>query len=300
MSSTKRTTTRTDRQSVRALGAAAVLLATLGGALVMGGCRGDRFEGRPRQFFPDMDDSPKFKPQTKSELFEDGRTMRRPVEGTVAFSAYSRTDAGDRAHLLREDDAFYRGVNAQGEYIAMIPPSVKVDAKLLTRGQERYNIYCAVCHNYDGHGKGMVGEQWSYPLPNFHDAKYKHGYTETVEDPQTKAKKTVEGKTGKDGYLFYVARNGVENGAKMPGYGHALSYEDTWAIVAYMRVLQTTEDGKLNIDVPADKRGDVQKLIDDAKRKWEEAQRAAEAEAARKAAEAAQKNQQNTTPEKKP
>src|SRR3954470_16726593 len=62
---------------------AALALALLGAGLA--GCRGDREEKPPRQFFPDMDDQPKWKPQSQSEFFVDGRTMRKPVAGTVPF-----------------------------------------------------------------------------------------------------------------------------------------------------------------------------------------------------------------------
>lgn len=263
------------------------LIALVLGAAALGGCRGDRSERPPRQFLPDMDDSPKFKPQTKTEFFEDGRAMRQSVEGTVAFGASTDAASPARAGYLREDDAFYRGVSASGEFLERIPASVTVDMDLLLKGQEKYNIYCAACHNYDGHGKGLVGEQWSYPLPNFHDAKYKPGAMEEIEDPATKQKKQVLAKTGKDGYIFNTIRYGVENGAKMPGYGHALKPADAWAVVAYYRALQTSESGSVSADVPADKRSEVQKLIDKAKAEFEAAKQLAAAAAA--AEEAAKK-----------
>lgn len=249
------------------IGFAAMLAAS---ALAMPGCRGDRSEARPRQFFPDMDDSPKWKPQTGSEFFADGRTMRQPPAGAVAFGRVSFVPdapwaapwAAERADLLRDNDAFYSGytgVAADGklQYVDRIP--IPVDADLLTRGADRFGIYCAVCHGPAGDGKGMVGPpRWSVPIPSWHDPKYR--------DPNE-----PDGKN-KDGFLFFTARHGVPGAAgpplpgdppdvrrlkleqlKMPGYAHALSERDTWAVVAYIRVLQEARLGT-PADIPADQR----------------------------------------------
>lgn len=262
------------------LATTAALVALAIAPLAMSGCRGDRSDKPPRQFFPDMDDSPKFKPQSESEFFADGRAMRPAVEGTVAFGASPRADEASREGYLAEDDAIYRGVDSTGQFVARIPAAITVDRAFLLKGQEKFNIYCAACHNYDGHGKGTVGAQWSYALPNFHDAKYFPGAMEDVADPVTKVSSKRIAKTGLDGYIFSTIRNGVENGAKMPPYGHALKPMDAWAVVAYFRALQASENGTLAEDVPADRRADAQRVIDAARAKWEKD------EAERKAAEA--------------
>lgn len=220
--------------------AAAVLAAGLAMTLSMTGCRGDRSEERPRQFFPDMDNSPKFKPQTETDFFADGRAMRPPAQGTVAFGAFSfaeesiRDDADwaqpflrERQDMLAEDTTMYTGLNADGTSVAMMP--MELTNELLARGEERFNIYCAACHGYAGDGMGMVGRRWSAPVPSFHDAKYKDR-----GEP-----------TGTDGHLFHIARNGLKHPDgryRMPGYGHALTAEDTWAVVAHIRVLQQAFD----------------------------------------------------------
>src|SRR3954469_25676660 len=90
-------------------GAALMLLALLSGSVA--GCRGDREEKPPRQFFPDMDDQPKWKPQSKSDFYTDGRTMRKPVAGTVPFGRnpfvaeepWSKDFMEQRSDLLKED-----------------------------------------------------------------------------------------------------------------------------------------------------------------------------------------------------
>ncbi len=235
--------------ALASLSLACGLAATLG----LTGCRGDRAEDPPRQFFPDMDDQQKWRPQTQTQFYADGRAMRQPAANTVAFARvapsrqtleskpeWASAILGERTDLLQADDAVYTGKDASGQYLEKIP--VAVDRAMLERGQNRFNIYCAACHGMAGDGKGMVGRQWSYPLPNFHDDKY----VVRSEDPAIPQ--------WRDGYIFHTARNGVwsPDGTqnKMPGYAHALDAHDAWAVVAYIRVLQESERGTKD-DVPA-------------------------------------------------
>lgn len=203
----------------------------LGLVLGMAGCRGERSDKPPRQFFPDMDDQMKWKPQNQSEFFADGRTMRQPVAGTVAFGRtslvsdepWAGTYASQRADLLRDDDAFYKGTAPDGTYLVRMPG--QPTRAMIERGMERFNIYCSACHGYEGDGKGTVGLRWSYAPATFHDPKYRDAAQNT----------------GRDGYIFHVARNGVIGGdgkQKMPGYAHAINEHDAWAIVSYIRALQ--------------------------------------------------------------
>lgn len=228
------------------------LLAVLaGGVGVLSGCRGDRSEAPPRQFFPDMDDSPKWKPQSESNFFADKRTMRPAPANVVAFGRtnFAPTEswgakwAAQREELLREGTGVFKGeagVNPDGtvKYLDRIP--IEVSEELIRVGQAKFNVFCATCHGYDGAGKGMVGQAWSYALPNFYDAKYK--------DPSTNQ--------GKDGYLFHVARYGVigpDGKQKMPGYAHAINEREAWGVVAYIRTLQAARNVPLN-DVPESER----------------------------------------------
>lgn len=240
---------------------ATITTLTLAAAALAGaglaGCQGDREDKPPRQIFPDMDDSPKYKPQVKDEFFTDGRSMRPPVEHAVAYGRVNpdrdilvgKPDwyakfYGAKQDFLRDEWEVYQGAtpkldaggnivfDAAGivfEKVAEKIP-VEVNETLLKRGQERFNIYCAVCHGYEADGKGMVGDLtrstgWAGGARNLHEAVYKD----------------ASGVKGKDGYLFYVARNGFTDGSKaqkMPGYAHALSNRDAWAVVAWLRVLQ--------------------------------------------------------------
>lgn len=228
----------------RTLAASAAALLALGG----GGCRGERTDNPPRQFLPDMDDQPKWRPQEGSGFFADGRTMRPRVAGAVAFGASADPAGADRANILKDDPAFYQGIGPDGQKLVWMPQSAidafredgedtgQAMARMLAVGQERFTIYCAVCHNYTGDGKGPAGSRWSYPLPDWHDTKY------TDRSQPTAA----------DGHIFDVIRNGLvdQTGAqKMPAYGHAVDEKEAWAIVAHLRAIQaswTTDLGQLS------------------------------------------------------
>lgn len=231
-----------------------ILLAATLASLAAGlsGCRGDREDRPPRQFFPDMDDQPKFAPQAGNEFFADGRTMRPGVPGTVPFGrtdvvasdAWAAPFAADREALLREDDRTYRGLDADGTtYVERIPIEVSMD--LLKRGEERFNIYCVACHGYLGDGKGTVGVSFNPVVPTFHDPKY--------SDPSDVF--------GRDGYLFHIIRHGKLGGdgrLTMPAYAHAVNAHDAWAIVSYLRALQASRNATIN-DVPEAQRQALEK-----------------------------------------
>ncbi|MDI9637741.1 cytochrome c [Geitlerinema splendidum] len=237
-------------------------------ACALGACHGERSDEPPRQFFPDMDDQYKVKAQGEMrtrEIFKDGRTMREPVAGTVPFGQRSELEwgadeetratsvsqvRGERADILKDDDAFYRGFGADGKYVATIP--IPVTMQMMRRGEERFNIYCTPCHGYTGDGKGLVGVQWSYALPSFHDPKYMRG----SDDPDGR---------GTDGFLFHTMRHGVPNAPgvmpalKMQGYAAQVDEHDAWAIVAYIRALQRSRATPVN-EVPDSLQAELRRM----------------------------------------
>jgi mono/diheme cytochrome c family protein len=236
------------RGTVAALGVAGVALSGLSG------CRGERTDAPPRQFLPDMDDSPKFKPQTENPFFADGRTMRPVVPGTVAFGATRDPQDFARARFLKESPQLFLGIDpgkpkdAEGfdAYLTFMPASVidgviaeaagegrtldrdQAFSAMVFEGKKQFNISCAVCHGYMGDGQGTVGVRWNYAVPNLHDVKYRDRAV----------------RTGTDGWIFHVIRNGVAGAAgqpnKMPAYGYTIDEQEAWAIVAYVRVLQAS------------------------------------------------------------
>jgi len=241
-------------------------LAALSGCLlVLPACRGERSDKPPRQIFPDMDDSPKFKPQTKTDFFVDGRAMRPPSTGTVAFGTGSMA-SDQNATYLKADEALSRGMTGEGDkaqYVELIPASAvtafmspkatdkaSAAAAMLDRGQERFNIYCTACHGYDGKGNGMVGNKWSYQLSTF-------SFQLDTYQRAGEARKDPKQFKWRDGFLFYTIRNGVMDPGtgelKMPSYAHALNERDAWAVVAYIRALQETYTGGAISAIPDEK-----------------------------------------------
>lgn len=236
------------RQPLRTLALCALAACA---AVGLAGCRGERSDAPPRQFLPDMDDQPKWKPQSESTFFADGRTMRPPVEGAVPFGV--STVVSDepwatpfnvkRSEFLAAESEVYFGVDEAGDFVTEIP--VPVDMTMLLLGKKKFDIYCAVCHGYNGEGSrpnldpdlgSMVGRVWSIPVASFHDPRFQPG-----------------GEFGQAGYLYQIARNGkgVLPAQSMPGYAHAIDPIETWAVIAYIRALQRSHQGTLE-DVPED------------------------------------------------
>jgi cytochrome c5 len=190
-----------------------ILLLLLFCLLFLTGCfRGSKFEDPPIHLNPNMDNQPKYRSLEESYFFEDGSTMRKPIEGTVAVGRYN------------EDVSFISGKNKDGNYVADNP--IILTREILDRGQDRYNIYCAPCHSQVGNGKGIV-TQYDYPVipGNFHDNRIRN-------QP--------------DGEMFNTITYGLRS---MPAYGYQLKTEDVWAVVHYVRALQRSQNASFD-DLP--------------------------------------------------
>jgi len=161
-----------------------------------------------------MADQPRYEPLQKSNFFEDQRAARPLVEGTVA-----------RGHL-NADEQLYTGKN-NGEPAKTFP--FAVDRQVLLRGQERFNIFCAPCHDRVGDGQGMIVRRGFRPPPSLHIDRLR-------EAPP--------------GQLFDVISHGM---GAMPDYAEQITPSDRWAIVAYIRALQLSQNGQLS-DVPENER----------------------------------------------
>jgi mono/diheme cytochrome c family protein len=150
-----------------------------------------------------MHDQPKYTPLEYSEFFEDGRSARPVVEGTVAQG------------YLREDSAFFTGAE-KGAPIAQLP--VPVTRALLGRGQERYNIFCSPCHDRTGGGLGMIVRRGFRRPPSYHIDRLRQAAP---------------------GYMYDVIANGF---GAMPDYKEHVPPADRWAIVAYIQALQLSQN----------------------------------------------------------
>lgn len=188
-------------------------------ALLSGGCyRGEPSDKPPVHLNPDMDNQPKYKTQSEGDFFENRSAMRVPVEGTVA------------REWLREDDAFYRGKDSSGDFIASSP--VPLTEAGLHRGRERFNIYCSVCHGAVGDGQGIMVEKGYIPPPSFHQDRLRNM---------------------PDGEIFDGITNGIRN---MPSYRTQIPVRDRWLIIWYIRALQMSQDASID-DIPEVLRGEL-------------------------------------------
>ncbi|MEJ7624684.1 MAG: cytochrome c [Pyrinomonadaceae bacterium] len=206
---------RVTSQMVAAYGRKGVLGLFLTASLLAAGC-GVRF---------DMQDQPRYKPYKKSEFYSDKRGSRDRPAGTVARGQ------------LNADKAFYTGridnpnLNAQVEtatdatgnmLVATFPNDISefplpVTKELIDRGQERYNIYCIVCHGPVGAGDGMVVRRGFPQPPTYHDDRLRNAPV---------------------GHFFDVMTNGW---GKMNSYAYQIQPADRWAIAAYIRALQVSQ-----------------------------------------------------------
>lgn len=186
------------------------------------GCRGEPSDQPPVHLNPNMDTQDKYKPYRGSDFFEDGRAMRSPPANTVPYGHVA--NAGfQSADMLAEDDAYHLGYDAIGadgepQWVTTIP--VKPSMELMRRGQQRYDIYCAPCHDHAGGGKGPVTLRgWPVPVPSYHDDRLKQMSV---------------------GQIYKAIAYGVNNN-NMPSYAQQIGVADRWAIVAYVRALQLSQ-----------------------------------------------------------
>lgn len=163
----------------------------------------------PDTFFPEMNKQAKYKPQASSEFFADGRADRPLPPGVVPRG------------FLRDDDHLYRGKTADGQWAKGFPAAVKVDARLLARGRERFTIYCAPCHGAAGDGNGITKQYGMGATPSYHDDRLRNMA---------------------EGEIFNTITNGVKT---MSPYGDKLVPEDRWAVIAYVRALQRAQNSRV-------------------------------------------------------
>ena len=150
-----------------------------------------------------MYDQEKYEPLEASAFFADGMSFRSQVDGTVAQGQ------------LRLDEHFYQG-KIQGQLAETLP--MVVDRQLLERGRERFNIFCSPCHDKTGSGNGMIVQRGLKQPPSYHQQRLR-------EVPV--------------GHFFDVMTNGF---GVMYSYASRVPVADRWAIVAYIKVLQLSQN----------------------------------------------------------
>jgi len=158
----------------------------------------------------DMWRQPKGEPLGENEFFPNGQMSRPLMTGTIA-----------RGHE-RQDEAYYTGVSNRKWVDALPMPLTK---QLLKRGQERYTVYCTPCHGELGNGQGMIavrGFKIKRPVGNYH--------TDRLRNMPL-------------GHFYDVITNGY---GTMYSYASRIVPEDRWAIVAYIRALQLSQNADLS------------------------------------------------------
>ncbi len=192
--------------------------------VLIAGKRGSLSRRPAIEIFPDMVRQPKLRPQTPDIFFPDDRASRMPVAGTIA---------NDDDHYADQPVNTGR-VAGKTNFIETLP--VEVTAKLMARGQQRFNINCSPCHGEQGDGKGITVQIGAMP-PTPADLHQKR----IVEMA--------------DGEIF----NTITYGKGLMGpYGANVTVEDRWAIIAYLRALQLSQLGTV-ADVPEQMRASLKK-----------------------------------------
>ncbi|HTX22801.1 MAG TPA: cytochrome c [Candidatus Aquilonibacter sp.] len=195
--------------------------AALGAAIVgIAGFRGGLSRKPFVEIFPDMDRQFKLRPMEPFDFFSNGVSSQLPPPGTVARSQPIQTVSGPVYPF--EDAPVNTGfITGTTNFVATNP--LRVDAALLQRGRERFDIYCSPCHGQLGDGNGITKEIGDMPaVANLHDKRI-------VEMP--------------DGQIFYTITHGK---GLMGAYGPLVPTRDRWAIVAYLRALQLSWLGTTN------------------------------------------------------
>ena len=192
---------------------------------------------QPRLHFnPDMDYQDKFKSQTvgpisddesNPHLFADMRAMRQPVVGSIPYGH------------LETDSHFFQGLKAGvkptpgqenlADYATEFPADIEVNAKLLARGKQRFEIYCSACHGYAGQGDGLVNKR---AMGLAASGKATWTTAKSLHDPVVK-----DLKQNPLGRLFNTISYGR---GTMGPYKDQITPADRWAIVAYIKALQET------------------------------------------------------------
>ena len=195
---------------------------------------------KPRvHIFQDMDNQPRYEAQAANPVFANNMAMRPKIPGTVARGQ------------LEEDDFFHRGyritgtgsgVQPQVEWLDGFPKQIPVTPELMARGKELFARYCYACHGYDGYGNGPVHVRaqanpganagWVQPS-NLHDDVRRSRPT---------------------GHIYNTIINGIRT---MGPYGAQIQNpEDRWAVVAYVRALQLSQNAPPEM-IPAEQRQQV-------------------------------------------
>ncbi len=225
----------TDESRTRPAARTLLLASAFALCAALASCDVEAFRGFPSDKPPihpvlDMDFQPKVRAQSELEFegWKDHRGARRPVHDTFGNTLVVARDS------LPDPKLAHRDQNGQFVTENPLPLSAKIvvsgrEMSVIDRGRERFDIYCSVCHGYSGRGgfkqdaHGMVGRHWSVVVPSFHVDPNGDATANRVPNMP-------------DGEYFEKITNGY---GTMPAYGARITAEDRWAIIHYVRALQS-------------------------------------------------------------
>ncbi|HEX2571287.1 MAG TPA: cytochrome c [Polyangia bacterium] len=195
------------------------------GLVVLGGLLAAGCEG----ILPDIDlermkDQRKAEPYEASPYFDDERAMRSPPAGVVPYSSREPYSVEQREGRV------------DGRYTTHIP--LPLSRVFVEHGRDEFNVYCAVCHGANGSGVSAVA----------HNMDLRH--------PPSLLTQPVLGFP--PGRIYQVISEGY---GLMPSYAYALSVEDRWAVVAYLRALQLSQAGVRIDALPAPQRETARRAL---------------------------------------
>jgi len=185
-----------------------------------------------------MQDQPKMKPFRSSTFFRDGLSTRPPIEGTVArgflktdteFFTGKRADTVGARHAvplqaagpqpsLTTAGAPPLGAAAYPDDVVLFP--IPVTEQIVVRGKQRYEIFCTACHGLTGNGDGMIVRRGFRRAASFNDDRLRQAPV---------------------GHFFDAITNGW---GAMPSYAPQIPAQDRWAIIAYIRALQLSQQSQ--------------------------------------------------------
>jgi mono/diheme cytochrome c family protein len=212
--------------------------------LAVFGFRGQKSTQPPTEVFPDMVRQPKVRAQAPLDLFADGRGPRLPVAGTVPIgyempkSKTPQTQPIEVGPWSHPDASFSAGTDYYNtgkmgnQWGTGIP--LEMTSELMERGQQRFNITCAMCHGASAAGNGITKQ---------------YGLATVVTLQDEKIRKMS------DGEIFNTITNGKNT---MMAYGPNIIVPDRWAIIAYLRALQRSQNATI-ADVPEGRRAELDK-----------------------------------------
>ena len=232
--------------------------------LAVFGFRGQVSTAPPQELFPDMVRQMKVRAQAPLDFFADGRGPRLPVVGTVPIGyempkpdtpEAQATAVGPWSHpnaSFSVGTDYYNTGRMGDNWGTGIP--LEVTRELMERGQQRFNITCAMCHGAAAMGNGIVKQ---------------HGLATVVSLQDERIRKMS------DGEIFNTITNGKNT---MMAYGPNIIVPDRWAIIAYLRAVQRSQNAAV-ADVPEENHADLDKP---AENKPPEAKPAAKQKASKK------------------